>query len=130
MTIHMIRLYIRLVTDDRLHILTSVICLQLFYLSFICTLIHVIVIQCLFIMLFSVCVICYYFVHTVYMHEQFSLHTHSPGRFLTTLDLHVQILDTLFLLCRCSMRLYALRGLDALSFDSGILFFLIPAIIL
>jgi len=26
---------------------------------------------------------------------------------LTTLDLHVQILDALFLLCRCSMRLYA-----------------------
>ena len=39
----------------------------------------------------------------------FPLHTHSPGRFLTTLDLHVQILDALFLLCRCSMRPYASR---------------------
>ena len=44
----------------------------------------------------------------VYMHE-LSLHKHSPGRFLTTLDLHVQILDALFLLCRCTMRLYASR---------------------
>jgi len=52
-------------------------------------------------------VTCYYFVHIVYMHEQSSLHTHSPGSFLTTLDLHVQILDALFLLCRCSMRLSA-----------------------
>ena len=44
------------------------------------------------------------------MHEFSSLHTHSPGRFLTTLNLHVQILDALFLLCRCSMRPYILRG--------------------
>ena len=36
-------------------------------------------------------------------------HIHSLGRFLTTLDLHVQILDALFLLCRCSMWLYAQR---------------------
>ena len=35
----------------------------------------------------------YYFMHIVYMHEFFPLHTHSPGRFLMTLDLHVQILD-------------------------------------
>ena len=47
-------------------------------------------------MLFSVAVICYYLVHTVYMHDLFSLHTHSPGRVLTTLDLHVQILDDCF----------------------------------
>ena len=44
------------------------------------------------------------------MHEFFSLHTRSPGRFLTTLDLHVQILDALCLWCRCFMRLYASRG--------------------
>ena len=34
--------------------------------------------------------------HIVYMHEQSSLHTHSPGRVLTTLNLHVQILDACF----------------------------------
>jgi len=46
----------------------------------------------------------------VYMHELFPLYTHTHhGRVLTTLDLHVQILDSLFLLCRCSLRLYASR---------------------
>ena len=102
-------LYTRLVTHDRLHILTSIICLQLFYLSSICTLIHVIVIQCLFIMLFSVCSYLLLFYAHCYMHEFSSLHTHSPGRFLTTLDLHVQILDALFLLFRCSLRPYTSR---------------------
>ena len=75
--------------------MTSVVCLQLFYMSFTCTLIHVIVIQLLayhVIWLTYVCsLFCYYFMHTVYMHKFSSLHTHSPGRFLTTLDLHVQI---------------------------------------
>jgi len=64
-------------------------------LSFICTLIYVIVIQ-LFIyhvilLSYDCSLSCYYFMHTVYMHEFSSLHIHSPGRFLTTLDLHVQI---------------------------------------
>jgi len=59
---------------------------------------------------------CYCFMHIVYMHELSPLHTHSPGRFLTTLDLHVQILDALFLLCRCSMRPYILRGADLSPF--------------
>ena len=59
------------------------------------------------------------------MHEFFSLHTHSPGRFLTTLDLHVQILDALFLLCRCSYETVRFARSWTLSlFDSGILSFL------
>ena len=46
----------------------------------------------------------------VLMHELFPLYTHTHhGRVLTTLDLHVQILDDLFPLCRCSLRLYASR---------------------
>ena len=53
--------------------------------------IHV-VIQCLSCYL-VLSVICYYYLCTVYLHELFPLHTHSPGRVLTTLDLHVQILD-------------------------------------
>ena len=62
----------------------------------------------------SVCSLsCYYSVHIVYMHEHSSLHTHSPGRFLTTLDLYVQILNALFLLFRCSMRTYTSRGAKA-----------------
>ena len=56
---------------------------------------------------------CYYFMRIVYVHEFFSLHTHSPGHFLTTLNLHVQILDALFLLCRCLMRPYASRRAGA-----------------
>ena len=51
-------------------------------MSFTCTLIHVIVSQCLFIMLFSVAVICYYLVHTVYMHELFPF-THTLTRSLS-----------------------------------------------
>ena len=55
--------------------------------------------SCLFIMLFSY-LLCglsyYYFVHIVYMHEHFSLHT--LGNFLTILDFHVQIFDA-FLYC-------------------------------
>ena len=50
---------------------------------------------------------CYYFVHIVYIHELSPSHTHSPGHFLRTLNLYVQTLDALFLLCRCSMRRYA-----------------------
>ena len=69
--------------------------------------------SCLFIMLFSylifavslVIILC-----TLFICTSSPLYTHSLGRFLTTLDLHVQILDALFLLCRCPMRLYALRG--------------------
>ena len=42
----------------------------------------------------------------VLMHELFPLYTHTHyGRVLTTLNLHVQILGALFLLCRCTMRL-------------------------
>ena len=74
---------------------------------------------------------CYYFVHIVYMHEQSSLHTHSPGRFLTTWDLHVQILDALFLLFRCSLRPYASRRAGASPYSILVFFpFFIPAIIL
>ena len=44
------------------------------------------------------------------MHELFPLYTHTHhGRVLTTLDLHVQILDDWFPLCRCTLRLCSLR---------------------
>jgi len=70
--------------------------------------IHVIQLSfsCMFIILFSYLLS----VHIVYMHELLPLHTHSLGRFLTTLNLHVQILDALFLLFRCWMIPYILRG--------------------
>ena len=83
-------------------------------LAFFCTLIHIIWFSVIYL---SCCLVILWlqfilllFMHTVYMHEFSSLHTHSPGRFLTTLDLHVQILDALFLSCRCSMRPYILQG--------------------
>ena len=52
------------------------------------------------------------------------LHTHSPGRFLTTLDLHVQILDACFYCAGVRCDCTPCEELDALSFDSGILSFL------
>ena len=81
-------------TYAKLHILTSIVvnscnsCLFIF--------IHVIQLSfsCMFIILFSYLLS----VHIVYMHELLPLHTHSLGRFLTTLNLHVQILDAVFLL--------------------------------
>jgi len=95
-----IGLYIKLVTYARLHIqlfiyscdscLLSTYLLLFSYPSVVCLLLYL-VILCLQLS-------CYYYVHIVYMHEQSSLHTHSLGRLLTTLDLHVQILDALFLL--------------------------------
>ena len=83
----------KLVTYARLHILTSVVCLQLYYLFFICRLIYVIVIQLSFIFNFRLIVILY----TLFICMSTSpFLMHSLGRFLTTLDLHVQILDLLF----------------------------------
>ena len=77
--------------------------------------------SCVFTMLFSVAFICYYFMHTVYMHELSPLYTHSLGRFQTTLNLHVQILDTLFLLSGVRVIVRFARRLEFLPFDSGIL---------
>ena len=50
--------------------------------------------------------------HIVYIHELSSLHTYSPGRFLTTLHLHVQLLDALFLLCRFDETIHIARSLS------------------
>ena len=99
-------------------------------LVFFCTLIHIIVIQCLFIMLFSVCSYLLLFCAHC-LHAQAVLFTHTLIRsLLTTLDLHVQILDALFLLCRCSMRLYAVRGAGRSPFWFWYSCIFIPAIIL
>ena len=44
-------------------------------------------------------VICYYYLCTVYLHELFPLYTHTHyGRVLTTLGLHVQLLDDCFII--------------------------------
>ena len=64
----------------------------------------------LFIMLFSYLLSVVYLVIilcTLFICTSSPFYTHSPGRFLTTLNLYVQILDALFLLCRCSRRRYA-----------------------
>ena len=64
--------------------------------------------------------------HCVYARALPFTHTHLPGRFLTTLDLHVQILDGLFLLFRCLMRLIVCfaKSWSFSLFDSGILILL------
>ena len=105
MIVYITRLYTRLVTYARLNLLTLVISFYyvVSYTSFI-ALVFILIILLSFIPVYYVIV-----TYLIIMHEHSSLHTHSPGRFLTTLDLHVQIYDTLFLLCRCSMRPYALR---------------------
>jgi len=78
--VHMTLLYTRLVTYARLH-------------TFICRHVHVIVIQLFFLFSFRPIVILY----TLFICMSTSLFfMHSLGRFLTTLDLHVQILDILF----------------------------------
>ena len=108
---------------------------QLFvYSYFTCLLpaclIMLLLFSCLFIMLFSYPMLqlsCYYFVYIVYMHEQSSLHKHSPGRFLTTLDLHVQILDALFPLFRCSLRPYASRRARASPYSIPIFLSFLPS---
>ena len=62
---------------------------------------------------------------THYMHVHFPFYfTHSLDRFLTTLDLHVQILNVFILLTRYSMRLDMLRELEFLSTYLGIIVFL------
>ena len=114
MIVRMTRLYIRLVTHARLHIMTSVVCLQFFTCLLSARLFMLLLFSCLFIMLFNylmfAVILLLFCAHCLYARVVLFTHTHSPGRFLTTLNLHVQILDALFLLCRCLMRLYALRG--------------------
>ena len=65
----------------------------------------------------------FFFMHLVYMHEFSPLHTHSLGRFLTTLDLHVQILDACFFCAGVRWDYTLCEELEALPFDSGILAF-------
>ena len=109
-------LYTRLAAYARLHIMTSVVCLQLFYLSFICTFIHVIVIQCLFIMLFSVCSYLLLFCAHC-LHARAVLFTHTLTRSLSDdPEFARPEIGRLFLLCRCSMRPYILRGADLSPF--------------
>ena len=85
--------------------------------------------SCLFTMLFSylmfvvylVIIMCTLFICTS---SPFYTHTHSLGRFLTTLDLHVQILDACFY---CQVFDETVRFVKSWSFslfDSGILIFL------
>ena len=103
-----------LVTCDRLHALTLIAYLQLCHLS--ATYIHVFIISVtvqLFIVLFSlsICSCSYYYICTWFLlHELFPLYTHTHhGRVLTTLDLHVQILDGCSNV-QGSTRLFVLRG--------------------
>ena len=84
----------------------------------------------LFIMLFQLSYICslscYYSVHIIYMHELSSLNTltrslsDDPG-------FVVQILDALFLLFRCSLRLYASRRAGASPYSIPVFLSFLPS---
>ena len=82
------------------------------FISYICSCLSVI----------QLCYICscsYYYLCTLFFctsYFPFYTHTHH-GRVLTTLGLHVQILDGWFPLCRCSLRLYASRIAIASSYS-------------
>ena len=81
----------------------------------------------LFIMLFSYLLSVVYLIIilcTLVICTSSPLYTHSPGRFLTTLDLHVQILDALFLLCMCSRTRHASRRAGASPYSTPVLSFL------
>jgi len=60
----------------------------------------VICLSCYLVILYLQFILLLFCAHCLYARAFLFTHTHSPGRFLTTLDLHVQILDALFLLCR------------------------------
>ena len=114
--VHMTELYTRLVTYARLHILTLVVFFyhDISYISFI-TLFLILIILFQFIMLLLTLFLCT---------STFPLHTLIRS-LLTTLNLHVQILD---ILCSCSGVHWArtlCEELEFLSFGSDILFSLV-----
>ena len=106
MIVHMTGLYTRLVTYAKLQILTSVVCLQL---SFICNLVHVIVIQLFFIFSFKLNVILYYARALFFSYTLIRSLLDDPG-FVSP--------DTRYfmLLIRCSIRLDMLRGIGVSLF--------------
>ena len=87
-------LFTVVIVDFYLHSCCYAVILQFSCLS--CYLVYLVIILC-----------------TLFICTSSPLYTHSPGRFLTTLNLYVQILDALFLLFRCSMRPYASRRAGA-----------------
>ena len=115
-------------TYASLHIQISVACLQLWQLSYI--FIHVVIrytsVQ-LFIMLFSFLYLQLFllllYAHCLYA-ELFPLHTHSPGRFLTTLDLHVQILELVSIVQVYDETVRFVKSWSFSLFYSGTLIFL------
>ena len=65
--------------------------------------------------------------HCLYARAFPFTHTHSSGHFLTTLDLYFQILDALFLLFRCSMRLYASQRAGASPYSIPVFLSFLPS---
>ena len=113
-TITRTRLYTNLVTCDRLHALTLIAYLQLCHLSATCIHVFIICITVqLSIVLFSlsICSCSYYYICTWFLlHELVPLYTHTHyGCVLTTLSLHVQLLDGCSNV-QGSTRLFVLRG--------------------
>ena len=91
-------------TYAKLHFLTLVVFFycDMSYISFI-ILFMILIIQ----LSFIYSLLCYYYLHTVYIHDHFPFFfTYLLGHFLTTLDLHVQI-GCFLLLIRCLLRSYA-----------------------
>ena len=113
-TITMTGLYANLVTCDRLHALTLIAYLQLCHLSATC--IHVVIMfitVLLFIcyLVFLPAVISYYYICTWFLlHELFPLYTHSLWSRSDDPGFARPDIGRLFLMCRCSTRLFVLRG--------------------
>ena len=122
MTVHMTGMYTRLVTYARLHIWELVVCFissillpaDYHVISYLSVTFSFMIILLPFICSVSCCDICR---HYLYARASSLFLTHSLGHFLTTLNLHVQIL-TFFSLIRCSVRRsHALRGVRVLLLD-------------
>ena len=115
-------LYTRLVTYARLYILTLVVSFyhDIRYISFM------IFFDIEYSVIFCFSLSCCYCLHCFYARAPFPLHTHTLIRsLLTTLNLHVQILDVL---CPCSGVRWArtlCESLEFFSFGSGILISLV-----
>ena len=89
------RLVILLGYTSRHQLFVTVVLLVFYLHTFSCYCYSVIYLSCYLVILWLQFILLLFCAHC-YMHEFSSLHTHSPGRFLTTLDLHVQILDACF----------------------------------
>ena len=123
MIVRMTRLYIRLVTYAKLHIMTSVVLLVFYLHAYSCYCYSVVCLSCYLVILCLQFILLLFCAHCLYARAV--LFTHTLTRSLSDdLNLHVQILDALFLLSGVRWDYTYCDELESLS-DSGILISLI-----